>query len=78
MAEKHGFPIGPLRRMEEVVVSDQLKHRQFFRKIKLPKHGVIQVPGVAWKIEGIKNEFEDSHLFPVAPQLGEHTHTVKV
>ncbi len=77
MAEKHGFPIGPLRQMEEVVVSDQLKHRQFFRRIKLPNHGFIQVPGVAWKMKG-QNEVEDSDLFPVAPRLGEHTHTVLI
>jgi crotonobetainyl-CoA:carnitine CoA-transferase CaiB-like acyl-CoA transferase len=58
-----------------VVVSDQLKHRQFFRRIKLPNHGFIQVPGVAWKMKG-QNEVEDCDLFPVAPRLGEHTHTV--
>ena len=68
LAEKHGFPVGPLRNMSEVVASPQFAHRKFFRQIPHARWGAITVPGVPWKIPGRPVE----ELRP-APHLGEHT-----
>ncbi len=71
LAEQHGFPLGPLRTMSEVVASPQFTHRGFFRHIPHARHGAITVPGVPWLRS-------DRHaLVPrAAPRLGQHTSEV--
>ena len=69
LAEKHGFPLGPLRGMREVVASPQFAHRRFFRRIPHARHGVIAVPGVPWQTAG------QADAAP-APRLGEHTRQI--
>ena len=71
LAEKHGFPLGPLRGMREVVASPQFAHRKFFRRVPHARHGVITVPGVAWQTAGQA----DAASRP-APRLGEHTRQI--
>ena len=68
LAEKHGFPVGPLRSMSEVVASPQFAHRKFFRQIPHARHGAITVPGVPWKSAA----HPEAEPRP-APRLGEHT-----
>ena len=69
LAETHGFPVGPLRSMGEVVASPQFAHRGFFRHIPHPTHGTITVPGVPWQVA--------APLAPLpAPRLGQHTGAV--
>jgi crotonobetainyl-CoA:carnitine CoA-transferase CaiB-like acyl-CoA transferase len=68
LAEKHGFPVGPLRSMSEVVASPQFAHRNFFRRIPHARHGAITVPGVPWK----STTRPEPEPHP-APRLGEHT-----
>ena len=68
LAETHGFPVGPLRNMSEVVASPQFAHRKFFRQIPHARLGAVTVPGVPWKTVG------RAACAPVAaPRLGEHT-----
>ncbi len=71
LAEAHGFPLGPLRGMGEVVASPQFAHRRFFRRIPHARHGAITVPGVAWQGAGQA----DAAPAP-APRLGEHTRQI--
>jgi len=73
LSEHHGFPVGPLRQMHEVVESPQFAHRGFFRSVPHPRHGSIKVPGVPWQFSG---EPQASPM--AAPLLGEHTGTVMV
>lgn len=71
LAEQHGFPLGPLRTMAEVVASPQFAHRGFFRHIPHAKHGAITVPGVPWL------RADRQTLVPLAaPRLGQHTSEV--
>ena len=68
VAEAHGFPLGSLRTMAEVVASPQFAHRRFFRSIPHAKHGAITVPGVPW-LRGA----QDAAPPLAAPFLGQHT-----
>ena len=71
LAEQHGFPLGPLRTMAEVVASPQFAQRGFFRQVPHAKHGAITVPGVPW--------LRADRQAPVplaAPRLGQHTSEV--
>lgn len=68
LAEAHGFPLGPLRTMAEVVASPQFAHRGFFRSIPHAKHGAITVPGVPWL-----RSAQDAAAPLAAPGLGQHT-----
>jgi crotonobetainyl-CoA:carnitine CoA-transferase CaiB-like acyl-CoA transferase len=71
LAEMHGFPVGPLRNMSEVVASPQFAHRKFFRQIPHARHGVMTVPGVPWKFAA----HPEAEPRP-APRLGEHTEQI--
>lgn len=68
LAEKHGFPLAPLRNMSEVVASPQFAHREFFRQIPHAGREAITVPGVPWKTAGQPEAGPGR-----APRLGEHT-----
>jgi crotonobetainyl-CoA:carnitine CoA-transferase CaiB-like acyl-CoA transferase len=68
LAQQHGFPLGPLRTMAEVVASPQFAHRGFFRHIPHAKHGAITVPGVPWL-----RADRQTRVPPAAPRLGQHT-----
>lgn len=52
LAETHGFPVGPLRTMGEVVMSPQFLHREFFRSVPHAALGQVKVPGVPWRTVG--------------------------
>lgn len=52
LAETHGFPLGPLRTMGEVVASPQFLHREFLRAVPHEKLGQVTVPGVPWRTVG--------------------------
>lgn len=67
LAERHGFPLGPLRKMSEVAGSPQFAHREFFRRIPHAGQGSVTVPGMPWR--------GDRAPTP-APRLGEHTREV--
>jgi crotonobetainyl-CoA:carnitine CoA-transferase CaiB-like acyl-CoA transferase len=71
LSEQHGFPVGPLRQMSEVVASPQFAHRGFFRDIPHARHGSIRVPGVPWQFTD-----EPAAAPAAAPLLGEHTDAV--
>lgn len=69
LAEKHGFPLAPLRTMDEVLASEQLLHRRFLRTIDTGAAGPVSVPGVPWRTAG-----QPAPALPgPAPRLGEHT-----
>jgi crotonobetainyl-CoA:carnitine CoA-transferase CaiB-like acyl-CoA transferase len=68
LAEKHGFPLAPLRTMGEVVASPQFHHREFFRSVPHTNLGGVTVPGVPWRSVG-----RGSGPGAAAPRLGEHT-----
>lgn len=65
---RFNFPIGPLRTIDEVVASPQLRHRGYFREIPHATLGAVVAPGVPWQVPGAPRQ-------PVepAPRLGEHT-----
>jgi crotonobetainyl-CoA:carnitine CoA-transferase CaiB-like acyl-CoA transferase len=68
LAESFGFPLAPLRTMNEVAASPQFAHRGFFRDIPNARLGHVRVPGVPWQFAGQA----PSGASP-APKLGEHT-----
>jgi crotonobetainyl-CoA:carnitine CoA-transferase CaiB-like acyl-CoA transferase len=70
LAEKHGFPLAPLRTMAEVVAEPQFAHRGFFQALPHAA-GAVTVPGVPWQFAG-----EAPPAAQPAPRLGEHTAAV--
>ena len=67
LAEKLGFPLGPLRTMAEVVAEPQFAHRGFLQDLPHAA-GAVTVPGVPWRFVG-----ETPPALQPAPRLGEHT-----
>ena len=71
IAARHHFPLGPLKTIDEVVASAQLRHRGYFRDVPHATLGHVTVPGVPWQIAG-----EPRLAQLEAPRLGEHTERV--
>ena len=70
LAERLGFPLGPLRTMAEVVAEPQFAHRDFFANLPNAA-GAVTVPGFPWRFVG-----EPAEPPRAAPRLGEHTRDV--
>lgn len=68
IGSRFNFPIGPLKTIDEVIASPQLRHRGYFREIPHATLGSVKVPGVPWQVAGVPR----SPVGP-APRLGEHT-----
>jgi crotonobetainyl-CoA:carnitine CoA-transferase CaiB-like acyl-CoA transferase len=66
LSAKYSFPVGPLRRMQEVVGTEQFSYRGFFRDVPVGGSGTFKVTGVPWRYDG--EPFETR----AAPRLGEH------
>ncbi len=52
IAQAKGFPLAPLRTMQEVVASEQFRFRGYFQELPTPDGGTVVVPGSPWKIVG--------------------------
>ncbi|MDO8673503.1 MAG: CoA transferase, partial [Dehalococcoidia bacterium] len=64
--ERH-LPFQPVRNMDEVLDSEQLRVREFFVEVDVPGSGKVKVPGAPYKLTETPWE-----LTLPAPRLGEH------
>ncbi len=68
MAHREGFPLAPLRTLDDVVKTDQFEYRGYFRDVKNSAGTSIRVPGLPWKFIG-----QAGVASRPSPSLGQHT-----
>jgi len=65
---KHNIPFQPVHRVNELVCSDHLEFREYFRKVYDGGDSTMTVPGAPYQMTDTP-----WHLRKAAPQLGQHT-----